>query len=118
MLERKSSAERAVESAREGGQAIRLLRRAREEEDWELCRELARFLMALDREGRVLREALEVVGLGRDGGEGVGGVSSSSPSPGSSSGRVLELGITGPGERNFGKGKLDGTGFTDYFGER
>jgi hypothetical protein len=118
LLERKSSAERAIESAREGGQAMRLLTRAREEGDWELCRELARFLMALDREGRVLRDALEVVGLGRDGGEGVGGVSSSSSSSASSSGRVLGLGITGSGERNFGKGKLEGTGFTDYFGER
>ena len=62
LLERKSSAEWAIESAREGRQAMRLLKRAREEGDWELCRELARFLMALDREGRVLREALEVVG--------------------------------------------------------
>jgi len=66
VLERKSSAERAIDSAREGGQAMRLLKRAREEGDWELCRELARFLMALDREGRVLREALEILGFGRD----------------------------------------------------
>lgn len=118
MLERKSSSERAIDSAKEGGQAMRLLKQARQEGDWELCRELARFLMALDREGRVLREALEVVGLGRDGSEGFGGVSSSSSSSASSSGKVLGLGISGSSEKSFEKWKLEETGFSDYFGER
>jgi len=44
-------------------QLVRLLRRAKEEQDWELCKELARFLMALDESGTTLREALELVEL-------------------------------------------------------
>lgn len=42
-------------------QVVRVLRRAQEEGDWELCKELARFLMALDGTGEVLREALRKV---------------------------------------------------------
>lgn len=45
------------------GQLIMLLRRARAEGDWDLCKELARFLMALDASGETLRRALEEVGL-------------------------------------------------------
>ncbi|KAI9840085.1 MAG: hypothetical protein M1819_000278 [Sarea resinae] len=44
-------------------QLVRLLRRAKEEGDWELCMELARFLKAVDESGDALREALERVGL-------------------------------------------------------
>jgi RAB6A-GEF complex partner protein 1 len=44
-------------------QVVNLLERAKEERDWELCKELARFLMALDETGKTLKEALEVVGL-------------------------------------------------------
>jgi RAB6A-GEF complex partner protein 1 len=44
-------------------QLVALLRRARAEGDWDLCRELARFLMALDGSGETLRKALEEVGL-------------------------------------------------------
>ena len=118
LLERKSSAGRAIESAKEGGQAMRLLKRAREDGDWELCRELARFLMALDGEGKVLREALEVVGFGTGEGERVEGASSSSSSSASPSGRALGLGVVNSRERSLGKGNLEGTGLTDYFGER
>ncbi|MCJ1321713.1 hypothetical protein MMC15_007058 [Xylographa vitiligo] len=56
-------------------QCVRLLRRAAEEGDWELCKELARFLMALDGEGDRLREAMGRLGLqpgaggGPEGGE-------------------------------------------------
>lgn len=39
-------------------QCVRLLKRAKEAGDWELCKELARFLMALDASGDTLREAL------------------------------------------------------------
>jgi hypothetical protein len=42
-------------------QLLRLLKRAKDEADWELCKELARFLMALDESGRTLREALSGV---------------------------------------------------------
>jgi RAB6A-GEF complex partner protein 1 len=41
-------------------QSVRLLSRALAEEDWELCRELARFLAALDESGDTLRDALEM----------------------------------------------------------
>ena len=44
-------------------QSVRLLSRAKEEQDWELCKELARFLMALDESGATLKEALELVEL-------------------------------------------------------
>jgi hypothetical protein len=44
-------------------QLVRLLSRAKDEEDWELCKELARFLTALDESGATLREALEMVNL-------------------------------------------------------
>ncbi len=40
---------------------VRLLSRAMREGDWELCKELARFLAALDDSGATLREALEMV---------------------------------------------------------
>ena len=44
-------------------QCVRLLERAKDVEDWELCKELARFLMALDASGDTLREALVKIGL-------------------------------------------------------
>jgi hypothetical protein len=44
-------------------QLVRLLLRAKDEEDWELCKELARFLTALDETGDTLVEALEMVNL-------------------------------------------------------
>jgi hypothetical protein len=44
-------------------QLIRLLRRAKDEMDWELCKDLARFLMALDESGDTLRAALAEVDL-------------------------------------------------------
>lgn len=44
-------------------QSVRLLSRAIREEDWELCKELARFLAAMDESGETLREAMELVNL-------------------------------------------------------
>lgn len=44
-------------------QLVRLLSRAKDEGDWELCKELARFLTALDESGGTLMEALEMVNL-------------------------------------------------------
>ncbi|KAE9376941.1 RIC1-domain-containing protein [Stipitochalara longipes BDJ] len=44
-------------------QLVRLLSRAKDEGDWELCKELARFLTALDETGATLMEALEMVDL-------------------------------------------------------
>ena len=40
-------------------QCVRLMQKAKEEGDWDLCTELARFLMALDDTGNELRKALE-----------------------------------------------------------
>lgn len=44
-------------------QVISLLRAAKEAQDWELCKELARFLMALDESGATLQQALDLVNL-------------------------------------------------------
>jgi hypothetical protein len=52
---------------------VRLLARAKNEGDWELCKELARFLTALDESGDTLREALEMVDLRSPKGEQTGG---------------------------------------------
>jgi hypothetical protein len=46
-----------------GDQVVRLLQRAKDEKDWDLCKELARFLMALDESGATLRHTLELVEL-------------------------------------------------------
>ncbi|KAK7745391.1 WD40 repeat protein [Cytospora paraplurivora] len=59
-------------------QSVRLLSRAMREEDWELCKELARFLAALDETGDTLREALEMAHVriatgNKEGEEGIGG---------------------------------------------
>ena len=42
---------------------VRLLQKAKDVGDWDLCKELARFLMALDDSGDSLRAALERMGL-------------------------------------------------------
>jgi RAB6A-GEF complex partner protein 1 len=44
-------------------QSVRLFSRAIREEDWELCKELARFLAAMDESGETLREAMELVNM-------------------------------------------------------
>ena len=44
-------------------QAIRLLEMAKVAADWDLCKELARFLMALDESGDTLRHAMEKISL-------------------------------------------------------
>jgi RAB6A-GEF complex partner protein 1 len=46
------------ESQASSQQTVRLLRHAKDEQDWGLCKELARFLMALDESGEALREAM------------------------------------------------------------
>lgn len=45
-------------------QCMRLLHKAKEAGDWDLCKELARFLMALDASGDTLREALNQLKIG------------------------------------------------------
>ena len=45
-------------------QCVRLLQRAKEAGDWDLCKELARFLMALDETGDSLRDAMQRINMG------------------------------------------------------
>jgi hypothetical protein len=52
-----------------GDQVVRLLQRAKVEQDWDLCKELARFLMALDESGNTLRRTLELVEIKSPGAE-------------------------------------------------
>ncbi|KAH7326667.1 RIC1-domain-containing protein [Stachybotrys elegans] len=44
-------------------QSVRLLSRAMAEDDWDLCKELARFLAALDETGEVLQEVMKMVNV-------------------------------------------------------
>jgi RAB6A-GEF complex partner protein 1 len=94
-------------------QSVRLLSRAMREEDWELCKELARFLAALDETGDTLREALEMANVriatgNREGEEGIGGSlvarlevpqrrTLSGSGSGSGSGESSKAGSTGSG---------------------
>ncbi|KAG8533226.1 uncharacterized protein KY384_002009 [Bacidia gigantensis] len=48
-----------LESNHSPDECVRLLQRAQQAGDWELCKELARFLMALDTSGETLRETIE-----------------------------------------------------------
>ena len=48
-------------------ECAKLLRRAVQAQDWELCKELARFLMGIDQSGETLKIALEDAGLTGDG---------------------------------------------------
>ncbi|TID21679.1 Protein RIC1-like protein [Venturia nashicola] len=84
------------ETGSSSGQLVTLLRRAREEGDWELCKELARFLVALDASGKTLRTALEEVGV-------------QSPHEGGSlASRISELSVTsGRGKNGIGLGIED-----------
>lgn len=50
-----------LESATE--QSVRLLSRAMAEGDWELCKELARFLAAMDETGEILQEVMNMVNV-------------------------------------------------------
>lgn len=44
-------------------QCVRLMQMAKQEGDWDLCTELARFLMAIDETGNELRKAVEKMGI-------------------------------------------------------
>jgi hypothetical protein len=51
---------------------VRLLKLASQKGDWDLCKELARFLIALDASGRMLRSAVNKAGLNLGNGSGSG----------------------------------------------
>ncbi|RMJ25268.1 hypothetical protein PHISP_03844 [Aspergillus sp. HF37] len=67
-----------------GGQVedyvVRLIALASQKGEWELCGELARFLIALDASGDMLRRAISRVGLRQDGGLRVPGMNGSGTS--------------------------------------
>lgn len=44
-------------------QCVKLMQMAKEKGDWDLCKELVRFLMALDETGNELRQAVEKMGV-------------------------------------------------------
>ena len=110
-----------------GDQVVRLLQRAKDEGDWELCKELARFLMALDESGATLRSTLELVELKTPSAQSGGGQSHftfdatrlSVPSRGRGNGHGDDFGAesvsdsdgVGPGGDVGGAGKQ-----RDYFG--
>lgn len=99
-------------------QVIRLLRKAMERGKWELCKELARFLMALDEKGDTLREALVLVDMPgtpsrpgtavKIGGDGHGGEvvagSSISPPMGSVADVQRKVSANGRGKNTTGLG--------------
>ena len=104
-------------------QCVRLLQRAKEVGDWDLCKELARFLMALDESGDTLRLSLERMGLGpRDTFES-GSVRLRTPKPGNG-GSVGESRMNGgisPGSsdtQSSGVGLGIEAGQVDYFSRR
>lgn len=64
-------------------QSVRVLSRAIQEADWELCKELARFLAAMDETGEVLKEVMEMVNMGRQDQQGTDEIRSRLEIPGS-----------------------------------
>ncbi|KAF2639870.1 RIC1-domain-containing protein [Massarina eburnea CBS 473.64] len=74
-----------------GDQVVRLLQRAKEEQDWDLCKELARFLMALDESGDTLRRTLELVDLKTPG--------AGAEAPAAFTFEAARLGVPRPGRR-------------------
>ncbi|KOS21119.1 Protein RIC1 -like protein [Escovopsis weberi] len=57
-------------------QSVRVLTRAMREGEWGLCRELARFLAAMDGTGETLRQAMRMANVNLGGGGGGGGLGS------------------------------------------
>lgn len=55
--------EEAGSASSDSEQCVRLLQKAKENGDWDLCKELARFLMALDESGNELRKAMQKIGF-------------------------------------------------------
>ena len=87
-------------------QVVRLLQRARAEQDWDLCKELARFLMALDESGATLRKTLELVELGGP------LVAEDATTPFALAG-TARLGIPSRGRNSSSKGTTAGVGLVD-----
>ncbi|KAM5356255.1 hypothetical protein ACJ41O_002901 [Fusarium nematophilum] len=86
-------------------QSVRLLSRAMREGDWELCKELARFLAAMDETGETLQEAMRMVEVGLRQDSGHDGIGSRLRIP---SGRTVNGGGSG-----MTSGDEDGTSESD-----
>ena len=107
------------ESDRSSEQCVRLLQRAQQAGDWELCKELARFLMALDTSGDTLREAMERMNIqapaekekstqletpqpnASSGGSGTMTYLNGGQSPASSDGNISRSPVSRDGERDY-----------------
>ncbi|KAL8669805.1 MAG: hypothetical protein Q9168_005624 [Polycauliona sp. 1 TL-2023] len=106
-------------------QCIRLLQKAKEAGDWDLCKELGRFLMALDASGDTLREALGRMSIKPNGVNGVstdGSVLLAKPRPNKSHKQYrLHDGSPGSPGRMSGETILSPNGTADsedYFSSR
>lgn len=75
--------EEAGSTSSDAEQCVRLLQKAKESGDWDLCKELARFLMALDQSGNELRKAMQKIGFqpAHSAGESSATSESRNPSP-------------------------------------
>lgn len=75
--------EEAGSTSSDSEQCVRLLQKAKENGDWDLCKELARFLMALDESGNELRKAMQKIGFqpAHSPGESSATYQSGNPSP-------------------------------------
>lgn len=79
-------------------QSVRVLSRAIREGDWELCKELARFLAAMDETGEILKEAMKMANVGLTQVSSQDNISSR-----------LELPVTGLGFMTNGRKNKDGS---------
>ncbi|KAK4999085.1 WD40 repeat protein [Elasticomyces elasticus] len=89
-------------------QIVKLLARAQSEGEWELCKELARFLVGIDETGTMLREALAAVDMGLARGhadQGDEGEIGPSPLAIHSSNGSLESGQAARADDHAGKGR-------------
>ena len=108
---------------------VKLLQKAKEAADWDLCKELARFLMALDESGDTLRAALERMGLSPTTTES-NGVKLKTPRPNTAIERSPAQGQMNGGQSGMSNGEKGSTGLglgidtgqdggnEDYFSQR
>ena len=88
---------------------VRLLQKAKEAADWDLCKELARFLMALDESGDTLRAALERMDLNPTTTES-DGVRLKTPRPNTAIKRLSAQGEIDGGQNGMPNGEKGSTG--------
>ena len=92
---------------------VRLLQKAKEVGDWDLCKELARFLMALDESGDTLRAALERMDMNpttRETENEDGGVRLKTPRPNTANKRSSTQGQINGSQSPVGNGEKSSVG--------